>query len=114
MGIRESMHEALRAAGIAVHLPGQREEGPGDEGYVVISDGGVMATGKTTGRKSFLVTGYVQAKRQLDLRPLLAKVTAALAPLQGIRTNGEVSPEDFDEKRGAVFSAIEYTALCAI
>ena len=113
MGIRESMYKALQDAGLLVYLPGQAE-GDCKAGYVVISDGGVIAMGRGTGRKSFLVTAYVPAARPLDLRPLLVSASAALAPIRNLRTNGEVSPEDFDEARKAVFAAIEYTALCAI
>ena len=112
-GIRESMYDALKNAKIPVHLPGQME-GECKTGYVVIGDGGVYAMGKTTGRKSFLVTGYVPADKPLKLRPLLASVTKALAGNKNVRTNGEVSPEDFDNERKAVFAAIEYTALCSI
>lgn len=113
MSIREAIFTTLKQSGVDVYLPGQHE-GECKKPYVEISDGGTYALGKTTGRKSFLVTGYVPMDRPLDLRSLLAQVATVLTRIKNIRSSGEVSPEDFDDERKAVFATIEYTALCAI
>lgn len=113
MDIREEMYQALADAKIDVYLPGQYQ-GACKAPYVVLSDGGVISMGKSTGRRSFWVTGYAPVSRPMALKPLLAQVRSALAPLKTPRTSGEISPEDYDEESQAVFAAIEYTALCAI
>lgn len=113
MGIREMMYDALKAADVEVYLPGQYE-GICKRPYVVISDGGVVATGKTTGRKSFLVTGYVPANKPLQLKSLLASVQTALIGLKNARYVGETTPEYLDEETRSVYATMEYISLCAI
>lgn len=113
MNIRDSMYLALKGAGLKVYLPGQFD-GPCTGAYVVVSDGGTMPTGKTTGVKRYLVTGYVPLSRLTDLRPLLVSAQAALRSVPAIRTTGEISHELIDEDRAAHFASIEYAALCSL
>jgi hypothetical protein len=107
------MYAALRDAGITVYLPGQHD-GPCKTPYVVVSDGGTMPTGKTTGIKRFLVTGYVPLGRLTDLRAVLAEAQAALRAVPAVRTTGEISHEEIDDERAAHFASIEYAALCSL
>jgi len=113
LNVRDSMYMALKGAGLAVYLPGQFD-GPCSGPYVVVSDGGPVPTGKTTGIKRFLVTGYVPLGRLTDLRPLLVSAQAALRSVPAIRTTGEISHEEIDEDRAAHFASIEYAALCSL
>jgi hypothetical protein len=107
------MYLALKGAGLAVFLPGQYD-GPCTGQFVVVSDGGVVPTGKTTGVRRVLVTGYVPLGRLTDLRALLASSQAALRALPAIRTTGEISHEEIDEDRAAHFASMEYAALCSL
>ena len=107
------MYLALKGAGLAVYLPGQFDglcKGP----FVVVSDGGTVPTGKTTGIKRFLVTGYVPLGRLTDLRSLLASSQAALRAVTAVRTTGEISHEEIDEDRAAHFASMEYAALYSL
>lgn len=113
MGIRDSMYTALKSAGQAVFLPGQFD-GPCTAPFVVVSDGGTVPTGKTTGIRRFLVTGYVPLGRLTDLRALLASSQTALRSMPAIRTTGEISHEEIDEEWAAHFASIEYAALCSL
>lgn len=112
MSIREEMLTRLAQAGVDACLPGQKE-GLCKKPYVVVSDAGTYATGRTTGYKVFLVTGYVPAARPLDLRELLIDAQTALVGMKSIRTTGEISPESIDDDRKAHIATVEYTALCA-
>lgn len=107
------MYTALDSAGLAVHLPGQYD-GVCKAPFVVVSDGGTVPTGKTTGVKRFLVTGYVPLGRLTDLRALLASSQAALHGVPAIRTTGEISQEDIDEEKAAHFASMEFAALCSL
>ena len=113
MNIRDSMYTALKGAGLAVYLPGQFD-GPCTSAYVVVSDGGTVPTGKTTGVKRFLVTGYVPLGRLTDLRALLVSAQTALRAVPAAKTTGEISHEEIDEDRAAHFASIEYAALCSL
>lgn len=113
MSIRDAMYAALKSTGLAVYLPGQYD-GPCTAAFVVVSDGGTVPTGKTTGIKRFLVTGYVPIGRLTDLRALLTSSQAALRSVPAIKTTGEISHEDIDEERAAHFASIEYAALCSL
>jgi len=113
MNIRDSMYTALKGAGQAVYLPGQFD-GVCKAPFVVVSDGGTVPTGKTTGIKRVLVTGYVPLGRLTDLRALLASSQAALRAIPAVKTTGEISHEEIDEDRAAHFASMEYAALCSL
>ena len=113
MSIRESMYMALKGAGLSVYLPGQYD-GPCTAPFVVVSDGGTVPTGKTTGIKRFLVTGYVPLGRLTDLRSLLASSQAALRTVPAVKTTGEISHEEIDDDRVAHFASMEFAALCSL
>jgi len=113
MGIREAMYTALNDADLTVYLPGQYD-GVCAAPYIVVSDGGTVPTGKTTGIKRFLVTGYVPLGRLTDLRALLASAQTALSAVMAVRTTGEISHEEIDDERGAYFASVEYAALCSL
>lgn len=104
---------ALKGAGLDVYLPGQFD-GTCTTPFVVVSDGGTVPTGKTTGVKRFLVTGYVPLGRLTDLRTLLASSQAALLSVSAARTTGGISHEEIDEERAAHFASMEYAALCSL
>ena len=113
MNIRDSMYTALKGAGLAVYLPGQFD-GNCTAPFVVVSDGGTVPTGKTTGIKRFLVTGYVPIGRLTDLRALLASSQAALRAVPAVKTTGEISHEEIDDERAAHSASMEYAALCSL
>jgi hypothetical protein len=96
-----------------VFLPG-KFDGPCTGVFIVVSDGGTVSTGKTTGVKRFLVTGYVPIGRLTDLRALLASSQATLRAVSAVRTTGEISNEEIDEERAAHFASVEYAALCLL
>ena len=107
------MYRALKGAGLNVYLPGQFD-GNCTAAFVVVSDGGTVPTGKTTGVKRFLVTGYVPLGRLTDLRALLASAQDALRSVPAAKTTGEISHEEIDEEQGAHFASMEYAALCSL
>lgn len=112
MSIQTRAVDALNAAGIPAYLPGRAPAGC-HTAHAVVTDGGRIATGRTTGRRLYYVTAYVPEARPGDLAPLLARIADALAGVRELRQTGDISESYFDEDKAAHCAAAEYSALCS-
>lgn len=108
----KSIVDTVRAAGLTAYLPGQHQ-GECREPYVIVSDGGTRATGKTTGEHVYLVTAIVPIGMPLRLHTLMADVMTAMKSLTML-TQGGTSEEDIDEEVMCRFKSVEYGGLCSL
>lgn len=106
------MYDALESAGLSVYLAGQHD-GPCEAPYVIVSDAGTTATGKTCGFRSFIVTACVPIGAPLKLRETMAAAAEALETIGSIR-RADTSEEDIDEETLCRFMSTEYRALCSL
>lgn len=109
----EKILRAIRAAGLAVYLPGQKD-GRCTAPYVVVADAGVTPTGKTTGVRVFYVTACVPIGAPLKMAATMAAAKEALRALPGLRDTGEVSGEDIDEEAQCRWVSAAYHAMVSL
>ena len=113
MSLQTDLIDALKANGIPAYLPGRA---PGDcrTAHAVVTDGGTIQTGKTTGRRMYYITAYVPESRPGDLAALVRAIPTAVRPVTACRATGDVSEAAFDEEKGAHYAAVEFAALCSL
>lgn len=111
MSVMTDMIDALKGAGLDAYLPG-RHQGPCLTAYVALEDGGVVRTGKTTGRHVYQLTAMVPVDRPGDMTRLLREIRAAMNTLPHLRA-GDDSPDMIDEEKSAYCVTLEYSALCS-
>lgn len=105
--------DTLTAQHIAAFLPG-RHEGMCTSAYVAVEDGGVIQTGKTTGRHVYTLTAMVPFGTPSAMGALLNSIRSAMRAMPTLRPTGEQSPDMIDEERGAYCVTVEYSALCSL
>ncbi len=113
MSIMTKMVDALEAVEIRAYLPG-RAPGGCQSAHAIVTDGGRVPLGKTTGRHIYYVTACVPAARPGDLTELTRRIGDALVGLRELRATGDVSESFFDDEKGAYCAAVEFSALCAL
>lgn len=113
MSVLTKVADALNTAGIPAYLPG-RAPGECREAHVVVTDGGRIRQGRTTGRRMYYVTAYVPEQRPGDLAGLVMQIAEAVLPLREVRSTGNVSEDSFDDDKRAYCATVELYALCAI
>lgn len=109
----EEMLRALKAAGIAAYMPGQKD-GRCTSPYVVVADAGVTPTGKTTGVRVYYVTACVPIGAPLRMAATMAAAKEALSEVHGIRDTGEISGEDIDDEAQCRYTSAAYHAMVSL
>lgn len=112
MSMLTNIVDTLTAAGISAYMPG-KHEGKCLSAYVMAADGGVIRTGKTTGRHIYQLYVYVPMDRPSTLTAQVASVRDAVKTLTSLRQTGDQSPDMIDEELGAYCVTLEYSALCS-
>lgn len=112
MSVMTNIIDTLTAAGIPAFLPG-RHQGACLSAYIAVEDGGVIRTGKTTGRHIYQLTAMTPLDRPSEMTALLRRTRAAMNALGDLRA-GDDSPDAIDEEKGAYCVTMEYAALCGL
>lgn len=105
--------DTLAAAGIAAYLPG-KHEGQCKSAYAAVEDGGVVQTGKTTGRHVYQITAMVPVDKPSTMNALLSSIRTAMSGMTALRPTGSQMPDIIDEEIGAYCVTLEYSALCSL
>lgn len=112
MSMMTNIVDVLKRAEIDGFLPG-KHVGACKSAYVVVEDGGVIKTGKTTGRHVYLLTAMVPLETPSKMTTMLTGIGKAMAQEMPWMQMGDKSPDVIDEDQGAYCVTIEFSALCS-
>ncbi len=109
--LTERAFDALQAAGLEARVPANAV-GECKAPYLVVQDGGVQPTGKTTGRRMILIHALVPNNQPGKLPTLLANARMAMRAVPSLRITA-TGEETVDDDLKAIRASLTYTALCA-
>lgn len=113
MSMHTNIVDRLTAAGIAAYLPG-KHAGQCKSAYAAVEDGGIVQTGKTTGRHVYQITAMVPVSAPSAMNALLSSIRTAMSGMTALRPTGGQMPDVIDEEVGAYCVTLEYSALCSL